>query len=183
VKLIGTPDYIAPEIISHISIKNYTIDWWSLGVMTYEMLIGARPFSAETIEEVIENITSYKIEWPEIGYEEGMISPEAKDLISQLLNTDFTSRLGANGVEEVKSHPFFKGIDWDNLKNSRPPMIPKMSSISQLQEMKEDKDLREEVYKLVGSSNKLNKRLNLERFVRFDLLGDETIENVEKLYE
>ncbi len=50
IKLIGTPDYIAPEIISQISINNYTIDWWSLGVMTYEMLIGARPFSGETIE-------------------------------------------------------------------------------------------------------------------------------------
>lgn len=99
VKLIGTPDYIAPEIISQVSINNFTIDWWSLGVMTYEMLIGARPFCGETIEEVVDNITNRRIEWPEVGYEEGMISPEAKDLIEQLLNTDFVNRLGANGAE------------------------------------------------------------------------------------
>jgi hypothetical protein len=63
------------------------------------LLVGSRPFSAETIEEVIDNITSYRIEWPEIGYEEGMITPQAKDLISQLLNTDFVNRLGANGAD------------------------------------------------------------------------------------
>lgn len=74
-KLIGTPDYIAPEIVNRTSINNFTIDWWSLGVMAYELLIGTRPFCAETIEQVIENITSFNLEWPEIGYEEGMISP------------------------------------------------------------------------------------------------------------
>lgn len=150
--------------------------------MTYEMLIGARPFSGETIEEIVDNIANFKIEWPEVGYGEGMISPESKDLISQLLNIDFANRLGANGAQEIKEHPFFSGIDWSNLKNSRPPMIPR-SSKSQLREMKEDKALRAEVAELVGSSARLNKKLNLERFVRFDLLGCETIEQAEKVYE
>ena len=99
VKLIGTPDYIAPEIISQVSVKNLTIDWRSLGVMTYEMLIGARPFCGESIEEVVDNIVNHRLEWPEVGYEEGMISPEAKDLIEQLLNVDFANRLGANGAD------------------------------------------------------------------------------------
>ena len=66
--LIGTPDYIAPEIIHHISADNPTIDWWSLGVMVYELLIGTRPFCADTIKEVIENIKAFNIEWPEVGY-------------------------------------------------------------------------------------------------------------------
>ena len=55
-RLIGTPDYIAPEIINKISINNETIDWWSLGVMTYELMVGVKPFSGYTIEEIIENI-------------------------------------------------------------------------------------------------------------------------------
>lgn len=49
IKLIGSPDYIAPEIINQTSFSNYTIDWWSLGVMAYELIIGARPFSGESI--------------------------------------------------------------------------------------------------------------------------------------
>lgn len=109
------------------------------------MLVGVRPFGADTIEEVLDNISGYKIEWPEVGYEAGMITPEAKDLISQLLNTDFVNRLGANGAEEVKAHPFFKGVDWSNLKKSRPPSVPKPNTITQFSDMREDKQLRGEV--------------------------------------
>lgn len=124
------------------------------------MLIGARPFSGETIEEIIDNITNFKIEWPEVGYGEGMISPESKDLISQLLNIDFVNRLGANGAQEIKDHSFFSGIDWKNLKKSKPPSIPRVN-MSQLREMKEDKALKAEVSELMGSAAKLNKKLNL----------------------
>ncbi len=100
--LIGTPDYIAPEIINSVSWSNYSIDWWSLGVMAYELLVGARPFCANSIEEVIENITNFAIEWPEVGEEEGMISEQAKGLICQLLNKNFLERLGAKGVSQIK---------------------------------------------------------------------------------
>ena len=110
--LIGTPDYIAPEIINQVSISNKSIDWWSLGVMAYELIVGTRPFCADTIEEVIENIKAYNIEWPEVGFDEGMITPNAKDLIEQLLNQDFVNRLGANGAKDVKNHPFFEGVNW-----------------------------------------------------------------------
>jgi serine/threonine protein kinase len=51
--IIGSPDYIAPEIVNHISTNNKTIDWWSLGVMAYELIIGTRPFCADTVEEVV----------------------------------------------------------------------------------------------------------------------------------
>lgn len=67
--------------------------------MAYELIIGTRPFCADTVEEVIDNIRVFNIEWPEVGNEEGMISAKAKDLIEQLLNKDFINRLGANGVE------------------------------------------------------------------------------------
>ena len=63
-KLIGTPDYIAPEIINQTSINNKSIDWWSLGVIAYEMMIGCPPFSAMTVDEILCNILEGQIEWP-----------------------------------------------------------------------------------------------------------------------
>lgn len=60
-KLIGTPDYIAPEIINKTSSDNKTIDWWSLGVIAYELLVGVRPFCGYSIEEIIDNILEFKI--------------------------------------------------------------------------------------------------------------------------
>ena len=67
--------------------------------MAYEMIIGTRPFCGDTIQEIIDNITNFNIEWPDVGFEEGMITPEAKDFIVQLLNKDFVNRLGANGAQ------------------------------------------------------------------------------------
>lgn len=67
--IIGTPDYIPPEILNKTSSENFTIDWWSFGVIIYEILIGERPFGAQTIEGVFDNILNRRIEWPNIGYE------------------------------------------------------------------------------------------------------------------
>ena len=65
--MIGTPDYIAPEIINNCSINNKSLDWWSLGVLAYELMIGTCPFCGESVDEVIDNILSFNIEWPEVG--------------------------------------------------------------------------------------------------------------------
>ena len=79
------------------------------------------------------------ITWPEVGYEENMISPEAKDFIEKLLNKDFSLRLGAKGVEELKGHPFLEDIDWDTIKSSDSVLIPSnMVKKSDIIEMKED---------------------------------------------
>ncbi len=134
VKLIGTPDYIAPEIISRASVNNKTIDWWSLGVMAYELIVGVRPFCGNSIDEIIDNIVKFKIEWPEIGYEDNMISPEAHDLISKLLNKNFMKRLGCEGAWEIKMHPFFKGIDWNNIKHEEPPIKLDIPNYEDLEE-------------------------------------------------
>lgn len=66
-KIVGTPDYIAPEIINGESLDNLSIDWWSLGVIAYEMMVGCRPFCAKTVDDVISNIENFNIQWPEIG--------------------------------------------------------------------------------------------------------------------
>jgi serine/threonine protein kinase len=104
---VGTPDYIAPEVLKKQSATNFTIDWWSLGVIVYEVLVGERPFGAQTVDDVFDNILHRRIEWPEIGYGEQMMTPEAKDLILKLLEPDYTKRLGCNGTVEIKHHAFF----------------------------------------------------------------------------
>lgn len=110
--------------------------------MAYELIIGTRPFCAESIEEVIDNITNFKIDWPEVGDEEGMISFLAKDLICQLLNKDFMHRLGANGADEIKNHPFFEGVCWETVKSKAPMVLPKMTNIKDCIGIQEDGALR-----------------------------------------
>ncbi|ORX83200.1 kinase-like protein, partial [Basidiobolus meristosporus CBS 931.73] len=122
---IGTPDYLAPESILGTG-QDAMVDWWALGVILYEFLYGIPPFNADSPEEVFENILSRSIDWYEGQVH---ISPEARDLMERLMSTDVEKRLGANGVDEVKSHPFFAGIDWETLLTERPAFIPQPESI------------------------------------------------------
>ncbi len=82
-RIVGTPDYIAPEVINGISSNNKTLDWWSMGVIMYEFLVGLPPFNADSVELIFDNIRNLRMEWPEIGDPEDgdKISPEAADLI------------------------------------------------------------------------------------------------------
>ncbi|CAG8579485.1 10890_t:CDS:2 [Paraglomus occultum] len=116
---VGTPDYLAPESILGME-KNDMVDWWALGVICYEFLYGIPPFHAETPEKVFENILSRKIEW----YDDVEISWQARDFIERLLCMNAEDRLGANGANEVKSHPFFKGINWETILNEPADFVP-----------------------------------------------------------
>ena len=93
-------------------------------MITYEFLYGIPPFHDETPERVFENILSGHIEWHDEYIE---ISDEAKDFISRLITLDPTQRLGANGAEEVKAHPFLKDIDWDNVTKTEAAFIPQVT--------------------------------------------------------
>ena len=66
-RIIGTPDYIAPKIVNGESIDNYGIDWWAVGCILYEFLCGIAPFNAATVDEIFDNVTNLRIEWPDIG--------------------------------------------------------------------------------------------------------------------
>ena len=122
---VGTPDYIAPEVIMQ---KGYgqEIDWWSLGVIMFEMMIGYPPFFSESSTETCKKILDWKNTLnirPEAN-----ISKEAEDILRKLIN-DPESRLGTNGADEIKSHPFFKGIDWNHIKETLvPPFIPEIKN-------------------------------------------------------
>ncbi|KAI9512254.1 hypothetical protein F5148DRAFT_1273870 [Russula earlei] len=123
-KFVGTPDYLAPETILGLRGDDAAVDWWALGVITYEFLYGAPPFHDETPEKVFENILSRRMEWLEeyIDY-----SPEARDLMERLLTVDPQRRLGANGADEVKAHPWFTGIEWDKVTTTEAAFIPQVT--------------------------------------------------------
>ena len=114
---VGTPDYLAPELLLGTGGQGPAVDWWSLGCILYELVVGVPPFNADSPQEIFENILDLNIPWPE-SVEEDM-SPECKDLIQQLLVRDPEQRLGARGATEIKLHPWFSmepnPIDWQKL--------------------------------------------------------------------
>jgi len=115
-RIIGTPDYMAPEIVKGEDCNSKSVDWWSMGVILYEFLVGVPPFNDDSVEKIYDNILNFRIEWPNIGYEDDCMSPEAQDLIRQLLEINPKNRLGTkSGAEEIKKHPFFKGNIIENL--------------------------------------------------------------------
>ena len=122
---VGTALYVAPEILIK---KGYSqeIDWWSVGVIFYEMLVGYAPFCAKETQEICFKIINHDkyLQVPD----DVKLSKEAFDLMNKMLS-DPNKRLGKNGSEEIKSHPFFKGIDWDNIRTSmKPPFIPQLEN-------------------------------------------------------
>jgi protein-serine/threonine kinase len=121
---VGTPDYTAPEVFLQIGYGE-ECDWWSLGVIMYEMLIGYPPFLSDNSTETCLKIINCKetLKFPE----DIKISHEAQDLIEKLV-CDRSGRLGNNGVEEIQSHPFFRGINWEILRDSQAPFVPTLKS-------------------------------------------------------
>uniref|UniRef100_A0A8C1QQ04 non-specific serine/threonine protein kinase n=1 Tax=Cyprinus carpio TaxID=7962 RepID=A0A8C1QQ04_CYPCA len=115
---VGTPDYIAPEVFMQTG-YNKLCDWWSLGVIMYEMLIGYPPFCSETPQETYRKVMNWRetlIFPPEVP-----ISEKAKDLILRYC-TDAENRIGSGSVDEIKSHPFFESVDWEHIRE-RPAAI------------------------------------------------------------
>jgi len=118
---VGTPDYIAPEVFSQ---KGYgvEVDWWSLGVIMFECLVGYPPFYAEQPLQTCRKIVNYK-RTLKIPSEAGL-SREAKDILLKLI---CSARVRA-GYKEIRKHAFFKSCPWDNLMNMKPPFVPNLKS-------------------------------------------------------
>ncbi|XP_045385943.1 protein kinase C delta type isoform X2 [Lemur catta] len=117
----GTPDYIAPEILQGLR-YSFSVDWWSFGVLLYEMLIGQSPFHGDDEDELFESIRVDTPHYPR------WITKEAKDILEKLFERDPSKRLGVTG--NIRIHPFFKTINWTLLEKRKiePPFRPKVKS-------------------------------------------------------
>uniref|UniRef100_A0A8C8F4Y3 Rho-associated protein kinase n=1 Tax=Oncorhynchus tshawytscha TaxID=74940 RepID=A0A8C8F4Y3_ONCTS len=141
---VGTPDYISPEVLKSQGGDGYygrECDWWSVGVFIFEMLVGDTPFYADSLVGTYSKIMDHKnsLNFPD----DVEISKDAKNLICAFL-TDREVRLGRNGVEEIKRHPFFKNDQWnfDSIRNTAAPVVPELSSdidTSNFDEIEDDK--------------------------------------------
>ncbi|EYU32562.1 hypothetical protein ABFS82_14G026400 [Erythranthe guttata] len=120
---VGTPDYIAPEVLLK---KGYGMecDWWSLGAIMYEMLVGYPPFYSDDPMTTCRKIVNWRthLKFPE----EAKLSVEAKDLICKLL-CNVEQRLGTRGADEIKAHPWFRGVDWNRLYQMKAAFIPEVN--------------------------------------------------------
>ena len=131
----GTPEFMAPEILME---KPYgkAVDWWAFGVLIYEMLLGQSPFKGEDEDEIFEAILEDEILYP------ANMNRDAVSILQKLLTKDPAKRLGSGraDAEEVKRHPFFKGVDWDAFLRLAvpPPYVPKIVTATDISNFDEE---------------------------------------------
>ncbi|XP_062264391.1 serine/threonine-protein kinase N1b isoform X1 [Platichthys flesus] len=117
----GTPEFLAPEVLTDTSYTR-AVDWWGLGVLVYEMLVGESPFPGDDEEEVFDSIVNDEVRYPRF------LSTEAIGIMRRLLRRNPERRLGSGekDAEDVKKQPFFRGLDWDALLQRKvpPPFVP-----------------------------------------------------------
>lgn len=127
--IAGSFAYIAPEVLQK---RGYltSVDWWSMGVVIYELLFGKRPFRGKTNDALQQAILHDPVHFPDTH----KVSAEAMDFIKCLLTRDVKSRIGVGpqGFQRLKSHPWFYGIQWDKLesKEAEPPFAPDVSNLA-----------------------------------------------------
>lgn len=122
----GTPEFLAPEVLTETSYTR-AVDWWGLGVLIFEMLVGESPFPGDDEGEVFDSIVNDEVRYPR------MLSLESIALMRRLLRKNPERRLGSSerDAEDVKKQAFFRNIAWDQLllRNIKPPFVPTITSL------------------------------------------------------
>eukprot|EP01117_Protostelium_nocturnum_P017133 TRINITY_DN6921_c0_g1_i1.p1 TRINITY_DN6921_c0_g1~~TRINITY_DN6921_c0_g1_i1.p1 ORF type:complete len:441 (+),score=129.59 TRINITY_DN6921_c0_g1_i1:726-2048(+) len=121
----GSPEYLAPEILLGKG-YSFAVDWWAYGTLLYEMLCGMPPYYSEDTREMNQRIVFEELTFPHF------FSQDARSILTGLLDRDPNKRLGSGktGAQEIKAHPFFKGVDWGKMKKKliQPPFRPNLKS-------------------------------------------------------
>ncbi|XP_001380158.1 protein kinase C delta type isoform X1 [Monodelphis domestica] len=158
----GTPDYIAPEILQGLK-YTFSVDWWSFGVLLYEMLIGQSPFHGDDEDELFESIRVDTPHYPR------WITKESKDILEKLFERDPTKRLGVTG--NIKVHPFFKTINWTLLEKREvePPFKPKVKSAGDYNNF--DREFLSEKARLSFSDKNLIDSMDQTAFAGFSFVN------------
>ena len=173
-RIIGSPHYIAPEMISKGQ-STAAADWWALGIILFELLMGFPPYNGESPSEVFENIVKDRKEAEmNIGYNDDQISPEAAELVNVLLERDINKRLEA--AKKIREYEFFQGVNWDKLREEDAPFVPQVSSEADVTYFSEKKMFELTDY----SDNNSNKMKNVIDFktLNFKSLAEKNKEDV-----
>jgi serine/threonine protein kinase len=144
----GTPDYIAAEIVASKP-YSFPVDWWSLGVLIFELISGKTPFRADDSEGIYTNIQNGKIQWvPEVN---GTI----KTVVSGLLEQDPRKRLGTKGAEDIKKSEWFQGVQWEKIghRGVNPPVIPSFMTPETLEMEKVTKGVQSDYRDILGDQH------------------------------
>ncbi|RKP36215.1 serine/threonine protein kinase 15, partial [Dimargaris cristalligena] len=119
-RFLGTPDYLAPELLLGTS-DDHEVDWWAFGVCVFEFLTGYPPFTDESPQAIFKNILNHDIDWPPLPEPASPRSEKSIDLINHLLEQNPRKRFG---ISQIQSHPFYRGVDWDHLHEQDAPFLP-----------------------------------------------------------
>lgn len=120
--LLGTPEYMAPEVLMGKP-YDYSVDWWSLGAVMFDLLTGSPPFTGNNHKRIIEKITTKKLPMPYY------LSEDAKDLLRRLLRKEPSKRLSWQQWETIKKHRFFRKLNWSQIESRSPDLIPPIRPI------------------------------------------------------